>query len=572
MKNKLLIFTLLLTSLLHAQSFTEYQKTWATFFGCSTFGGGINYAQDNAGNLYFSVDLTQTTLTQTPEVVTYFNQFVLPLNTNSEYRPQISQGIIVKISPQGQVLQASYLPFRIDNLTINNTNEIFATGSTTHTNLATPGTFAQTPFVTNVNDNNYYILAKLNPNFTTNWLSYIPTYDFLHIKLDAQNNIYFGGNTEVTSGITTTNAHQQHFINYPNSAGNGYLAKFNNQGQLVWATYYDSTMGYNNMHILGDELVFAHFIDNTSTFTTTPNAYHTTPTNNVISKFNIHSGARTYASYLNINFYGIFDTTTDGTNIYLLSAVNTQELSNNTLFISPQAYQTQLLGSSDYYIIKLDHNLTPVWATLFGGSDSEDRVMLNGLRYLNNAIYLAGYSENMGYINPEKENTIGHFVAKFDTNGNFLTAIDLDIPNYSSSVQLSPLTDNSFYVLASTKYAPNMATPNAHQPDFIRNPLFGNTYNDGAFISLFSPVSYLSNPSFQDSKTKIYPNPTTNVVTISNPENIKNVKVYTILGQLVQTNAATNGQLNISHLPAGNYIFRLEFLNNTVENHKIMKL
>nr|WP_317631292.1 T9SS type A sorting domain-containing protein [uncultured Flavobacterium sp.] len=572
MKNKLLLLLLLTTTLLHAQPFTEYQKTWATFFGCGTFGGGYNYAQDNAGNLYFAVDLSQTTVAHTPEVVMHFNQFVLPLNTNSEYRSQNSQGILVKISPQGQVLQASYLPFRIDNLTINNNNEIFATGSTTHTTLATPGTFAQTPFVTNVNDNNYYILAKLNPNFTTNWLSYIPTYDFLHIKIDVQNNIYFGGNTKVTSGITTTNAHQQHFINYPNSAGNGYLAKFNNQGQLVWATYYDKTMGYNNMHILGDELVFAHFISNTSTFTTTPNAYHTTPTNNLISKFNIHSGARTYASYLNINHYDIFDTTTDGTNIYLLSAVNTQELSNNTLFISPQAYQTQLSGSSDYYILKLDHNLEPVWATLFGGSGVESEVMINTLSYFENALYFTGYSENMGYINPEKENSLGHFVAKFNTNGNFLTALDLDIPNYSYAVQLSPLTDNSFYVIASTKYAPNMATPNAHQSDFIRNPLFGNTSYDGAFISLYSPVSYLSTPSFQDTKTKIYPNPTTNVVTISNPENIKNVNVYTMLGQKIPTKSLNNGQLNISHLPAGNYIISLEFTNHKIEHHKIIKL
>lgn len=64
------------------------------------------------------------------------------------------------------------------------------------------------------------------------------------------------------------------------------------------------------------------------------------------------------------------------------------------------------------------------------------------------------------------------------------------------------------------------------------------------------------------SKSKIYPNPTNDMVRIENINIPYNLNILTIDGNIVKTITKSNQEIDISNLPAGMYIF-------DVRNHKM---
>ena len=66
----------------------------------------------------------------------------------------------------------------------------------------------------------------------------------------------------------------------------------------------------------------------------------------------------------------------------------------------------------------------------------------------------------------------------------------------------------------------------------------------------------------------IYPNPATDVLTV-NAENINNVEVLNILGQVVNTTNESN--VNVSNLTNGVYFVRVNFLDGTTATQKFIK-
>lgn len=87
----------------------------------------------------------------------------------------------------------------------------------------------------------------------------------------------------------------------------------------------------------------------------------------------------------------------------------------------------------------------------------------------------------------------------------------------------------------------------------------------------------LSNPSlgvgvFQTSDFEVYPNPVTDILNISNNENITNVSVFNLLGQEVfSKTAATNiSQIDLSNLPSGAYMVKVA-TDGFVKTIKIVK-
>ena len=69
-----------------------------------------------------------------------------------------------------------------------------------------------------------------------------------------------------------------------------------------------------------------------------------------------------------------------------------------------------------------------------------------------------------------------------------------------------------------------------------------------------------------------YPNPVRDVLNISSKKEVENVSVYNLAGQQILTNAKVdNGQINVSSLPAGTYVFRVILKGGQVETFKIIK-
>lgn len=82
----------------------------------------------------------------------------------------------------------------------------------------------------------------------------------------------------------------------------------------------------------------------------------------------------------------------------------------------------------------------------------------------------------------------------------------------------------------------------------------------------------LSRGSIDKSIFRAYPNPVTNILSISCTQNISNVYIINMLGQTVvsQTVNAQDVQVNMSELPTGNYVIKI-IANDTFETLKIVK-
>jgi hypothetical protein len=80
--------------------------------------------------------------------------------------------------------------------------------------------------------------------------------------------------------------------------------------------------------------------------------------------------------------------------------------------------------------------------------------------------------------------------------------------------------------------------------------------------SLPTPVTIdmsLGSPSFDMNTLKYYPNPVTNVLTVSYGQEITGLKLYNMVGQqlMVKTVNSTETQIDMSHLPAGSYLLEV---------------
>ena len=79
--------------------------------------------------------------------------------------------------------------------------------------------------------------------------------------------------------------------------------------------------------------------------------------------------------------------------------------------------------------------------------------------------------------------------------------------------------------------------------------------------------------SFNSSNFKFYPNPVKDILNLNYSETISKVQIMNILGQevLVKTIKATQGQVDMSQLPSGNYLVKVTGENNQVKIVKVVK-
>ena len=90
------------------------------------------------------------------------------------------------------------------------------------------------------------------------------------------------------------------------------------------------------------------------------------------------------------------------------------------------------------------------------------------------------------------------------------------------------------------------------------------------------PPHILSAESFLAQKFNLYPNPATNIVNITNGENmlVSKIEVYDITGKLIKTenyNNKTEIQLNVEHLASGTYLLHLKTNEGTAVKKLVKK-
>src|SRR5690606_4868577 len=176
-----------------AQPFNEYTKNWATYFG----GQGTRFTNsfvDSNGDIIAVGEITGG-INQVLSDEDYYNSFCTSTLPEFMYNTSLAspfsyanQTIIAKFSPSGTLIKSVYLPFYTFVAKIDSNDNIYIGGSTHTNNLATPNAWNETPFPETVNS--YGIMAKLNDDFSINWLTYVPSFFIGNFCLDENNNIY----------------------------------------------------------------------------------------------------------------------------------------------------------------------------------------------------------------------------------------------------------------------------------------------------------------------------------------------------------------------------------------------
>jgi gliding motility-associated-like protein len=467
---------------------------WATYFG----GGGTDYgsavAADSFGNVYTTGNTTSYS----------------GISTKGSYQDSISgssmpDAYLAKFNSNGKLLWATYIGGTgYDggvSIAIQGGSSIYIAGSTSSkSGIATGGAYK---ISYNGGSRDVFVI-KFSDQGIRKWGTYFggPGYEECnHVIADVYGDIFITGETSSESGIATSGAHQ---TNSGSSAtftvGDAYLAKFNSNGNIIWATYY----GYNgsstgrNGATKGNNLatdrsgnVFISGFTQSSSGIATNGAFQSTDPGTFyldncgfLAKFNT-GGQLQWGTYYGNNNTIIWGLATDYVgNVYFGG------ITNDTIISTIGVHQAAYRGKSDGFFVKFSTLGTQFWATYYGG-ESYDAIRDIVVDHLGN-IYISGVTNSISGIATagawqsdykiSSNMLFDAFIARFNNKGNCLwgTYFGQDI-FYTDMIS----SDNcgNLYLLSTCQGNAALATKDAHQTTF------GGGISD-AFLVRFNLLNY----------------------------------------------------------------------------------
>lgn len=266
------------------------------------------------------------------------------------------------------------------------------------------------------------LLLHAQPNYLKTWATYYgdESIKITDSEMDSQGNIYVVGkvqlNQNVQFNLSTPNAHQ---VVFGGGDSDGFIVKFNLEGNLIWATYF----GGENLDVI---------------------------------------------EAISIDKYD---------NIYCIGATNSSQN-----IATENAFQTQLEGSSAVFILKINQTGSVFWSTYYGGNigvalnnaDVDTNFIRSSIiNDSTNHFYIAFQTSSTNLattgVFQEVKNDAGSVIAKFTDTGNrvwatyygsnasYIASIDIG----QTGIFLTGLT-----IDCPPNFTPNnyFATPNCHQP------------------------------------------------------------------------------------------------------------
>lgn len=371
---------------------------------------------------------------------------------------------------------------------------LYVTGITQSTgNIATTGSFQQV-----LNGSYDAFVASISGNGQMEWATYFggsgEDYAF-SLASDVLGNVLITGATSSNSGIATAASHQPVYAGDSTFVvGDAFLAKFNENGQLLWSTYFGGnqaecsnaviTDADNNIYIAGYTMS-----DNNMA---TPGSYKSSiatvplgppPPDAFLAKFS-PAGQLIWSTYFGgtgNDFINAMDID-DLNNIYVAGETSSMNIS------TPGSYQTSYGGgTSDAFITRFNGNGFPDWCTYFGGSNYEHATDI--VKDKSNGLYLSGSSygsDRITTLGAHQEFSGGGgadgFLSRFDINGQIDWSTFLGGNGFDQINGLAADTLNNVFATGFTTSTNNMLqAPGSGKRQFIA----GVTQPDG-FINKFN--------------------------------------------------------------------------------------
>lgn len=338
---------------------------------------------------------------------------------------------------------------------IDNMGNVYLSGTTFSTNNIYSG--GHQSAISGAQDG---FLVKFNASGIRQWATYYggSATDVIHsCATDTQGNVYIAGNTESASGVAFGGFQNIHGgLSYPDA----FLVKFNSNGERQWGTYYGGsqrdvgnscvTDGSGNVYLAGtthSDIGIA-FGGHQNTFGLLSDGF--------LVKFN-SNGERIWASYYGgENFDAGESCSTDANgNVYLTGY--TQSVSG----IAVSGHQNNFGGSGDAFVTKFNSNGARIWATYYGGStidvgkssviDSEGNVFLSGVASSTSNISYNGHQNTYG------GGTYDAFLVKLNSNGARQWATYYGGSNYDFCYSSCLDVSGNIYLAGYTKSVTNIA-------------------------------------------------------------------------------------------------------------------
>ena len=319
-------------------------KQWATYFGGTNTDYGYSVTSDTNNNI----------------IIAGFTSSTTTIATSGAYQTSnagAQDGFVAKFTPTGSKTWGTYYggnqQDNFKTVCIDTFGNIYAAGLTySSSSIASPTGPVYKRFIGSGGDG---FIVKLNSLGQIQWATYFGgngTDIIWGIVNDKSGNLIFSGNTNSSSGISTTGANQS-------SLGGGYdafVGKFTPSGNLSWCTYYGGTYQDAATAVTVDNISNVYITGNTSSYSgiTTANAsqfYFGGGTDDgFVAKYDT-GGVNLWATYCGGNLTDLGKGIAfDGTNNVVISGQT-----NSTSGIATSGtYQTSLSGGYDVFLTKFN--------------------------------------------------------------------------------------------------------------------------------------------------------------------------------------------------------------------------
>lgn len=345
---------------------------------------------------------------------------------------------------------------------------IYITGQTNSTNnIATPGAYR-----TNNGNTQDAFLAKFNAKGNRVWATYfggVGSENGYSVATDKEGNVYVTGETSNSLGIATGGAAQV-------SSGGGYdawLAKFDANGVLQWATYYGGAGADYGRSIATDSRGNVYLTGITASTNNIATAGAHQPAlgggnDAFLVKFN-KNGVRQWGTY-----YG--GTATESGFAIAIDAndyVYLTGLTGSANNIATSAcFQSVKSMGNDAYLVKFDSDGIRQWGTYFGGNNSDNATGIAVNK--NNGVYITGNTTSTNIATASSHQAVNNgstdaFLTKFDSDGKLKWCTYYGGTGTENGRQVSVDKNGFVYLSGNTTSAADIATANSIQPVYGGN-------------------------------------------------------------------------------------------------------
>ena len=171
-----------------------------------------------------------------------------------------------------------------------------------------------------------------------------------------------------------------------------------------------------------------------------------------------------------------------------------------------------------------------------GGPENDSRVEFH--RYLAEKAISLGFAFTAWDAGPESNKTI-------HKRNDAASTINYNIDNFTV-----------------TSYNPKVTTPST----LVDNSIWVEDVKDALISSVLSVDDFFQN----DFDVVVYPNPTTDFITIKSKEEIVQLQLFSILGKEVHSDLNFQGKLNVLIFPKGCYVLKLTFQDKNFISKKLL--